>query len=247
MDPLDSEDDHLDQMLLLKTPTRNIHIKCTRKSSLLYFKVHLLKKMRSNFISIDDQMMCRADVPRLVETCTSHIERYGLRLSGLYRISGLASRIKQLEASYEESPLSFEIDAEKYKVHDVTVLLKTFFRKLKMPLFAPNDRWLEIHEMIGVGKMIQAADSATGIIGGYSKVSQATIHHLLRHLNLITLLQKDNQMGAEQIGRVFGTNLFGFDNWGCLNQVCKVCELFDLLLNSLKLFELFFELILNSF
>ena len=36
--------------------------------------------------------------------------------SGLYRISGLASRIKALEESFEKCPLSFEIDAEKYKV-----------------------------------------------------------------------------------------------------------------------------------
>ena len=26
-------------------------------------------------------------------------------------------------------------------------------------------------------------------------------------------------MGCEQLGRVFGTNLFGFENWGCLNQL----------------------------
>ena len=42
---------------------------------------------------------------------------------------------------------------------------------------------------------------------------------MLRHLHLITLLEIDNQMGSEQLGRVFGTNLFGFDNWGCLNQL----------------------------
>ena len=41
----------------------------------------------------------------------------------------------------------------------------------------------------------------------------------MRHLHLITLLEDDNQMGCEQLGRVFGTNLFGFENWGCLNQL----------------------------
>lgn len=169
---MDPGGDELEQKLILKTPTRNIRIKCTRKSSLLYFKVHLLNKMRSNYVSIDDQMMCRDDVPRLVETCTSHIERYGLRMSGLYRISGLASRVKQLELSFEQSPLSFEIDAESYKVHDVTVLLKTFFRKLKMPLFTPNDKWTQVHEMIENGKLIQSAELATSIIATYSKVTQ---------------------------------------------------------------------------
>ena len=201
-----------------------------------------MQKMRSNFESIDDQMMCR-DVPRLVETCTSHIERYGLRVrkvyqnkllefwkaflffgipwtcgcslldycrkmiarpqkatsgsfvavkftgysangysllkyfllnleSGLYRISGLASRIKALEQSFEKCPLSFEIDADVYKVHDVTVLLKTFFRKLQMPLFCPNEKWIEVHQMVKSGKMIQFTELATHIISTYSEVTQ---------------------------------------------------------------------------
>ena len=83
IDPLDSEDDEVREMINLKTPTRNLKVKCAREA-LLYFKVHLMQKMRSNFESIDDQMMCR-DVPRLVETCTSHIERYGLRVRKVYQ------------------------------------------------------------------------------------------------------------------------------------------------------------------
>lgn len=92
--------------------------------------------------------------------------------SGLYRISGLASRIKALEQSFEKCPLSFEIDADVYKVHDVTVLLKTFFRKLQMPLFCPNEKWIEVHQMVKSGKMIQFTELATHIISTYSEVTQ---------------------------------------------------------------------------
>ena len=36
---------------------------------------------------------------------------------------------------------------------------------------------------------------------------------MISHLYLITLLEKDNQMGSEQLSIIFGTNLFGIENW----------------------------------
>ena len=46
-----------------------------------------------------------------------------------------------------------------------------------------------------------------------SEITQCTINHLISHLYLITLLEKDNQMGSEQLSIIFGTNLFGIENW----------------------------------
>ena len=65
-----------------------------------------------------------AMAPRLVKTCTSYIESYGLRMTGIYRVSGAAGRIKALEDKFNFDPLHFDIDSTMYKVHDVAVLLK---------------------------------------------------------------------------------------------------------------------------
>ena len=85
--------------------------------------------MRFTFGTIDEQMIV-GSVPRLVKTCTSFVESYGLRLSGIYRISGAHSRVKKLEEQFRTDPLNFEIDSATFKVHDVAVLLKQFFRQV---------------------------------------------------------------------------------------------------------------------
>ena len=95
--------------------------------------MHLNKIMRFTFGTIDEQMIV-GSVPRLVKTCTSFVESYGLRLSGIYRISGAHSRVKKLEEQFRTDPLNFEIDSATYKVHDVAVLLKQFFRQVRFLL-----------------------------------------------------------------------------------------------------------------
>ena len=90
--------------------------------------------MRFTFGTIDEQMIV-GSVPRLVKTCTSFVESYGLRLSGIYRISGAHSRVKKLEEQFRTDPLNFEIDSTTFKVHDVAVLLKQFFRQVR------NGKW----------------------------------------------------------------------------------------------------------
>ena len=93
--------------------------------------------MRFTFGTIDEQMIV-GSVPRLVKTCTSFVESYGLRLSGIYRISGAHSRVKKLEEQFRTDPLNFEIDSATFKVHDVAVLLKQFFRQVQLSWFNKN-------------------------------------------------------------------------------------------------------------
>ena len=59
------------------------------------------------------------------------MQSYGLRLSGIYRISGAHSRVKKLEEQFRTDPLNFEIDSTTFKVHDVAVLLKQFSDRYK--------------------------------------------------------------------------------------------------------------------
>ena len=104
-------------------------IHTSNKLLLITNLVHLNKIMRFTFGTIDEQMIV-GSVPRLVKTCTSFVESYGLRLSGIYRISGAHSRVKKLEEQFRTDPLNFEIDSTTFKVHDVAVLLKQFFRQV---------------------------------------------------------------------------------------------------------------------
>ena len=191
IDPLKNQSDDCEK-ISIKTPKFNLCFKCTTRIAMEYFKEHINKKMRFTLGTIEEQMIV-GNVPRLIKTCTSFIESYGLRLSGIYRISGAKSRITQLESLFQEDPLNFEIDTAIYKVHDVAVLLKQFFRQLKIPLMVPDARWMTVDQLLTEERFVQATLLATKIISSYSPITQATIKHLISHLYLISLLEKDNQ------------------------------------------------------
>lgn len=59
----------------------------------------------------------------------------GLQTEGLYRKSGEKSKIRKLLLSFNQDPRSVMIDGDSYTVHDVTGVLKQFFRTLPDPLF----------------------------------------------------------------------------------------------------------------
>ena len=59
----------------------------------------------------------------------------GLRVEGIYRKSGEKSKIRKLLLAFNQDPRGVMIDENVYSVHDVTGVLKQFFRTLPDPLF----------------------------------------------------------------------------------------------------------------
>ena len=118
----DSEKLELEK-ITIKTPKTNVLINITTQFGTTHFKTHLNAIMCFTDGTIDEQMIL-GGIPRLVKTCTSYIESYGLRMTGIYRVSGASARIKALEDKFNLDPLHFDIDSSVYKVHDVAVLLK---------------------------------------------------------------------------------------------------------------------------
>ena len=111
------------EKITIKTPKINVQIQFSTQFGTSHFKGHLNAIICFTDGTIDEQMIL-GGIPRLVKTCTSYIESYGLRMTGIYRVSGAAQRIKTLEDKFNLDPLHFDIDSTVYKVHDVAVLLK---------------------------------------------------------------------------------------------------------------------------
>ena len=127
IDPVKCENtidtEKLCEKIIIKTPKLSISVRFSTHAGTRYFVEHLSSIMRFTDGTIDEQMIL-GGIPRLVKTCTSYVESYGLRLTGIYRVSGASARIKALEDKFTADPLHFDIDSTIYKVHDVAVLLK---------------------------------------------------------------------------------------------------------------------------
>jgi len=79
---------------------------------------------------LEDHQLTADDVPVLVECCIKFIETYGMLTEGIYRRSGVQSKIDGLLVALRSDAWSFHISNEEYSEHDVANVLKRFFRTL---------------------------------------------------------------------------------------------------------------------
>jgi hypothetical protein len=86
-------------------------------------------------------------IPHLVSICIAQVEARGLEVEGIYRKSGGAGQVKQIQQAFERdylacAPLLADPDTD---IHSVTSALKQYFRKLPTPLITYDvyDRLLE--------------------------------------------------------------------------------------------------------
>ncbi|XP_026116780.1 GEM-interacting protein-like [Carassius auratus] len=157
-------------------------------------------------------------VPFVVLRCTEEIESRALEVQGVYRISGSKPRILKLCQAFEIQ--KDQVDLGDLSPHDITSVLKHFFKELPEPLLTFD----LYNDFINVGKEIQrlsekdnAAESpgiVTSIvvrlrelIGRLPLCNYNTVQHMMAHLNRVAEHFEDNKMSPGNLGIVFGPTL----------------------------------------
>ncbi|XP_041440119.1 rho GTPase-activating protein 6 isoform X2 [Xenopus laevis] len=71
-------------------------------------------------------------VPRLMDSCCLHLEKYGLQTVGIFRVGSSKKRVRQLREDFDRG-IDVALD-EEHSVHDIAALLKEFLRDMPDPL-----------------------------------------------------------------------------------------------------------------
>ncbi|KAK9978106.1 hypothetical protein ABG768_019874 [Culter alburnus] len=157
-------------------------------------------------------------VPFVVLRCTEEIENRALRVQGVYRISGSKPRILKLCQAFEIQ--KDEVDLSDLSPHDITSVLKHFFKELPEPLLTFD----LYNEFINVGKEIQRLSEkdhvaeTVGIVdsivvklreltGRLPLCNYNTVQHMIAHLNRVAEQFEENKMSPGNLGIVFGPTL----------------------------------------
>ncbi|CAJ1075257.1 GEM-interacting protein-like [Xyrichtys novacula] len=156
------------------------------------------------------------EVPFVVLRCTSEIENRALSIQGVYRVSGSKPRIQKLCHAFEVQ--KDQVDLSDHSPHDITSILKHFFKELPEPLLTFD----LYNDFIAVGKYIQHlgdreptpdTNEITDIITNLQKLLQRlplyyynTLQHLVCHLQRVSENQ-ENKMSPSNLGIVFGPTL----------------------------------------
>ncbi|XP_028268818.1 GEM-interacting protein isoform X2 [Parambassis ranga] len=161
----------------------------------------------------------RADeVPFVVLHCTSEIEKRALSVQGVYRVSGSKPRIQKLCQAFETQKEQVDLSDGGLSPHDITSILKHFFKELPEPLLTFD----LYNDFISVGKTIQHlcerepssdTNEIMDIIHNLQKLLQklppycfSTLQHLICHLQKVSE-NCENKMSPSNLGIVFGPTL----------------------------------------
>ncbi|KAK5889767.1 hypothetical protein CesoFtcFv8_013354 [Champsocephalus esox] len=145
-------------------------------------------------------------VPSFVQLCLDAIEKRGMDVDGIYRVSGNLSTVQKLRFMVDQEE-ALDLDHSQWEdVHVVTGALKMFFRELPEPLF-PFRAFQPFVEAIKIKDSRQKVQAVKKLIQDLPRPNQDTMKLLFSHLHRVLTFSRQNLMSTQGIGIVFGPTL----------------------------------------
>ncbi|KAJ7984880.1 hypothetical protein DPEC_G00359360 [Dallia pectoralis] len=144
-------------------------------------------------------------VPSFVEKCIKAVERRGLDMDGLYRVSGNLAVIQKLRFKADQEKLDLE-DGHWEDVHVITGALKLFFRELPEPLF-PFSHFSRFIQAIRTFDYNQKVLYMRELVESLPRPNHDTMELLFSHLHRVIEYGDENRMTVQNVAIVFGPTL----------------------------------------
>ncbi|KAL0821045.1 hypothetical protein ABMA28_005681, partial [Loxostege sticticalis] len=143
-----------------------------------------------------------SNIPIVVDRLITTIEMTGLYTEGLYRKSGLSSKVRELRRLLDERPAEGAERLELYAVHVRASVLKGFFRDLPEPLltFDLYDDFIRAAEITDPQERVS---SIFTILKKLPKPNFDMVERLIFHLARVALGEDHNRMGPNALAIVF--------------------------------------------
>ncbi|XP_008284173.1 rho GTPase-activating protein 15 isoform X2 [Stegastes partitus] len=145
-------------------------------------------------------------VPKFVRVCLDAVDKRGLDVDGIYRVSGNLATIQKLRFIVDQEE-DLDLDHSQWEdIHVVTGALKMFFRELPEPLF-PFRFFQQFVEAVKIKETKNKVQAVKKLIQQLPKPNQETMRLLFSHLHRVLAYSKKNLMSTQGIGIVFGPTL----------------------------------------
>ncbi|XP_015269478.1 PREDICTED: stAR-related lipid transfer protein 8 [Gekko japonicus] len=143
-------------------------------------------------------------LPQSIQQAMRYLRRQCLDQVGIFRKSGVKSRIQALRLMNEVSPEGVDYDGQ--SAYDVADLLKQYFRDLPEPVFTSKltDTFLQIYQFVPREQRLQATQAAIALMPDENR---EVLQTLLYFLSDIAAAQ-ENQMTAGNLAVCLAPSLF---------------------------------------
>ncbi|XP_008111401.2 rho GTPase-activating protein 27 isoform X1 [Anolis carolinensis] len=155
------------------------------------------------------QVLCdreKSTVPQFVKQCITAVEKRGLDIDGLYRISGNLATIQKLRYKVDRDERLDLDDGRWDDVHVITGALKLFFRELPEPLF-PFSHFDKFIAAIKITDPSKRTHRLRELVNSLPPANHNTMRALFQHLCRVIEYREENRMSIQSIAIVFGPTL----------------------------------------
>ncbi|XP_072248713.1 arf-GAP with Rho-GAP domain, ANK repeat and PH domain-containing protein 1 isoform X3 [Leuresthes tenuis] len=198
------------EVLVLVEKGRTLYIEGERKLDFAGWCGAIQAAAGSGGDTLSQQQLTETDTPVIVHSCIDYITQCGLTSEGIYRKSGVNSRVAALCERFRRDARSLRLKEGEHQVDDVSNTLKRFFRELEEGLFTSEDAstWLSVaanqDERAKISQYKQ-------LLGKLPHVNKVTLQALINHLYCVQRFSELNQMNLHNLAIVFGPTLFQTD------------------------------------
>jgi len=193
-------------ILIVNWTDHTLYIQCDLKNETENWHQILRSIALESGAQLEDRQLTADDVPVLVECCIKFIETYGVLSEGIYRRSGVQSKIQRLLNRLKIDAWNQHISNEEFTEHDVANVLKRFFRTLPEPLLTNQlySQWidgltLEHHE--------EQLDLYKRLLNSLPHINRCTLRKLLGHLHVVQNKCEKNLMSVSNLAALWGPTL----------------------------------------
>ena len=141
-------------------------------------------------------------IPVKIEQLITKIEMHGLYAEGIYRKSGVNSKIKELKTKMSDMVLPTDLDYESYNVHVLANVLKSFLREMPEPLLS-FDRYDDFLRASELSETTDRVSTLMSLIKKLPTSHHALLERLIFHLALVAQREQFNRMSASSLAIVF--------------------------------------------
>uniref|UniRef100_A0A4W6F773 ArfGAP with RhoGAP domain, ankyrin repeat and PH domain 1 n=1 Tax=Lates calcarifer TaxID=8187 RepID=A0A4W6F773_LATCA len=198
------------EVLVLVEKGRTLYIEGERKLDFAGWCAAIQTAAGSGGDTLSQQQLTETDIPVIVHSCIGYITQCGLTSEGIYRKSGVNSRVAALCERFRQDARSVRLREGEHQVDDVSNTLKRFFRELEEGLFTSEDArtWLSTAAIQDESKKISQYQM---LLNRLPRVNKATLQALINHLYCVQRFSELNQMNLHNLAIVFGPTLFQTD------------------------------------
>ncbi|CAG6004924.1 unnamed protein product [Menidia menidia] len=198
------------EVLVLVEKGRTLYIEGERKLDFAGWCSAIQAAAGSGGATLSQQQLTETDIPVIVHSCIDYITQCGLTSEGIYRKSGVNSRVTALCERFRRDARSLRLKEGEHQVDDVSNTLKRFFRELEEGLFTSEDAssWLSVTANQDESAKISQYKV---LLNKLPHVNKVTLQALINHLYCVQRFSELNQMNLHNLAIVFGPTLFQTD------------------------------------